>query len=238
MAVANAPGYPDFQDAPNLRGQLLVNSAINIPNAIPNQIFKGTTLQFGHTWLCIGVTTGYFTLIVRYYDPFTSTLAIFEHRFVCAAGITNMILPNILSGLELDVFGSSIGGGENTFMSLGFTNSYNDGYHWFNPPNEAKATNIVLGAGASSEAALPYVQPGPAQAWFNSSDTAGSVVGIIGTLDTNGAHATQLCEVDPIPFTQNVAVRLPAAPCYIRMLNLTGVNVTVSYALNATGDLG
>jgi len=237
MTAANAPGYPDFQAAPNVLAKELINTSIAIPNAIPLQIFKGAIPQYRHTFVGIGPTTGFFTLIVRPYDPFFSSLPLIEHRFICVAGITTMLIPNIFSGIELDVFASSIPGGETVFWQMAYTNGYSDGYHWLNGPNAVSSGNISVPANSSLTFPLPQVQPGPAQVWFQGGGVAGNVGGFVGVYKTDGTLGDTIAEFDPLVLTENNTVYLPPEPAFVGLFNTTAGALTSNCQMRAVGGL-
>lgn len=233
----NAPGYPDFQAAPNILAKQLINTSIAIPNAIPLQIFKGSIPQYRHTFVGIGPTAGLFTLIVRPFDPFFSPLPLIEHRFVCAAGLTTMIIPNIFSGIELDVFGSSIGGGESTFWSMAFTNGYQDGYHWLNGPNIVAKPGLSVPALTTLNFPLPSVEPGPAQFNCDSNAAAGALFASLDILDTAGVKAGQIAQLDPVTNNSVATVILPPSPVNVSITNTTAGALICNLGLYPSGGL-
>jgi len=231
------PGYPDFQSASNLTNLAVAGSAVHIPSTGTVVLYNQTTPQFKHAWLTVLNTTGFFTLRITYFQPGNPGNQIIQQEFVCAIGVTNIIIPNLMAAMAIELLASSIPGGENTTFGLGFTNSFSDGYHWLNPDNFIALPSTSIGAGATNRKSLRFVQPGPAQVTFNSSDTTGSVAGIVGVFNTTGAVDHQLLELDPIPFSSNAVVYLPPAPCFIEMVNLTGAAITGSYSMSCSAGM-
>jgi hypothetical protein len=237
VTTANAPGYPDFQAGPNQQGQLFVNQTFTIPHAGCVLVFGGPTPQYGHTWLRVGFTTGYYQILVQMYDRFTASPFLIQDEFVATPGETRFLIPNFFSGLFISLCNSSIIAGESVNVSVGFSNAFPGGYRWWNNDNFIDTGVTNIGAGATLIYNLPNVQPGPASFDCHQANVGAAVYAEIVRLDANGNPLGTVYRINPIPQSSPGIIQLPAEPVALRIVNQTGALQTFAATLFPTGGL-
>jgi len=235
--VTNAPGFPDFQSAANNLGQAFFNLPVNIPDFGATTFFNGATPQYGHTWLIIGNPVGFYQLNVKMKDRFTGSLPQRQDTFIMAPGVTTMLIPNVMTGLQLEVFNCSTPGGENGFASVGFTNNYSGGYRWLSGPTSVRPGLIAVPANSSSTFQLPFVCPGPAMLYSWSFNPLGQALTKVAAYNVNGTVGQEFIQVNSVTNNSAFQIVLPADPIALIAQNTTGAAINMFTALFATGGM-